>query len=49
MLMKSLTKKNIPPLWSSGQEFLAADPEVRVQFPALPDFGTNITDKRRSL
>jgi hypothetical protein len=24
-----------PPLWSSGQ-FLATDPEARVQFPALP-------------
>jgi hypothetical protein len=27
-----------PPLWCSGQEFLAADIEVRVRFPALPDF-----------
>jgi hypothetical protein len=27
-----------PPLWSSGQEFLATDPEARVRFPALPDF-----------
>jgi hypothetical protein len=27
-----------PPLWSSGQEFLATDPEVRVRFPTLPDF-----------
>jgi hypothetical protein len=27
-----------PPLWSSGQEFLAADPVVHVRFPALPDF-----------
>jgi hypothetical protein len=27
-----------PPLWSSGQEFLAKDPEVRVRFSALPDF-----------
>jgi hypothetical protein len=27
-----------PPLWSSGQEFLATDPKVRVRFPALPDF-----------
>jgi hypothetical protein len=26
-----------PPLWSSGQEFLATDPEVRVRFPALPE------------
>jgi hypothetical protein len=26
-----------PPLWSSGQ-FLATDLEVRVRFPALPDF-----------
>jgi hypothetical protein len=26
-----------PPLWSSGQ-FLATDPEVRVRYPALPDF-----------
>jgi hypothetical protein len=25
------------PLWSSGQ-FLATDSEVRVRFPALPDF-----------
>jgi hypothetical protein len=25
-----------PPLWSSGQEFLATDPEARVRFPALP-------------
>jgi hypothetical protein len=24
-------------LWSSGQEFLAKDPEARVLFPALPD------------
>jgi hypothetical protein len=28
-------------LWSSGQEFLATDPEVRVRFPALPDFLRN--------
>jgi hypothetical protein len=28
-------------LWSSGQEFLAADLEVRVWFPALPDFLRN--------
>jgi hypothetical protein len=27
-----------PPLWSSSQEFLATDREVRVRFPALPDF-----------
>jgi hypothetical protein len=27
-----------PPLWASGQEFLATDPEARVRFPALPDF-----------
>jgi hypothetical protein len=27
-----------PPLWSSGQSSLLTDPEVRVQFPALPDF-----------
>jgi hypothetical protein len=27
-----------PPLWSSGQEFLTTDPEVRVRFQALPDF-----------
>jgi hypothetical protein len=26
-----------PPLWSSGQEFLATDPETRVRFPALPE------------
>jgi hypothetical protein len=26
------------PLWSSGQSSLATDPEVRVRFPALPDF-----------
>jgi hypothetical protein len=25
-----------PPLWSSGQEFLATDPEARVRFSALP-------------
>jgi hypothetical protein len=25
-----------PPLWSSGQEFLATDPEALVRFPALP-------------
>jgi hypothetical protein len=25
------------PLWSSGQEFLATDPEARVRFPALPE------------
>jgi hypothetical protein len=25
-----------PPLWSSGQEFLATDPEARVRFLALP-------------
>jgi hypothetical protein len=24
-------------LWSSGQEFLAVDPEARIRFPALPD------------
>jgi hypothetical protein len=24
-----------------GSEFLAADPEVRVRFPALPDFVTS--------
>jgi hypothetical protein len=28
---------NISPPWSSSQEFLATDPEVRVRFPALPD------------
>jgi hypothetical protein len=27
-----------PPVWSSCQEFLATDPEVRVRFPALLDF-----------
>jgi hypothetical protein len=26
-----------PPLWFSGQEFMATDPEVRVRFLALPD------------
>jgi hypothetical protein len=26
-----------PPLWPSGQEFPATDPEVRVRFQALPD------------
>jgi hypothetical protein len=26
-----------PPLWSSGQSFLAKDPEARVRFPALPE------------
>jgi hypothetical protein len=26
-----------PPLWSSGSEFLATDPEARVRFPALPE------------
>jgi hypothetical protein len=26
-----------PPLWSSGQEFLATDPEARVRFPALTE------------
>jgi hypothetical protein len=41
-----------PPLWSSGQEFLATDPEARVRFPALPDFlrssesGTGSTQPR---
>jgi hypothetical protein len=25
------------PLWSSGQEFLATDPESLVRFPALPE------------
>jgi hypothetical protein len=24
-------------LWSSGQKFLATDPEARVRFPALPE------------
>jgi hypothetical protein len=38
-----------PPLWS---EFLATDPEVRVRFPALPDFlssgsGTRSTQPRQ--
>jgi hypothetical protein len=33
----------IPPLWSSGQEFLATDPEVRVPFPALPDFLSSVS------
>jgi hypothetical protein len=28
----------LPPLWYSGQEFLATDLEVRVRFPALADF-----------
>jgi hypothetical protein len=37
-----------PPLWS---EFLATDPEVRVRFPAVPDFlssgpGTGSTQPR---
>jgi hypothetical protein len=27
-----------PPLWSSGQEFLATDSEVLVRLPALADF-----------
>jgi hypothetical protein len=27
----------IPPLWSSGQKFLATDPEARVRFPALQE------------
>jgi hypothetical protein len=42
-----------PPLWSSGQEFLATDPEVRIRFPALPDFlrssgsGTGSTHPRQ--
>jgi hypothetical protein len=41
-----------PPLWSSGQEFLATDPEVRVRFQALLDFlrsigsGTGSTQPR---
>jgi hypothetical protein len=41
--------KRRPPLWP---EFLATDPEVRVQFPALPDFlrsggsGTGSTQPR---
>jgi hypothetical protein len=26
-----------PPLWSSGQEFLATDPEARVRILALPE------------
>jgi hypothetical protein len=26
-----------PLLWSSGQEFLATDPEVRVRFQVLPE------------
>jgi hypothetical protein len=40
------------PLWSSGQEFLATDPEVRVRYPALLDFlkssrsGTRSTQPR---
>jgi hypothetical protein len=39
-------------LWSSGQEFLHTDPEVRVRFPVLPDFlrssmsGTGTTQPR---
>jgi hypothetical protein len=45
-------EESIPPLWSSGQEFLATDKEVRVRFPALPDFqkssvsGTGSTQPR---
>jgi hypothetical protein len=41
-----------PPLWSSGREFLARDPEVRVRFAALPHFlrssgsGTGSTQPR---
>jgi hypothetical protein len=41
-----------PPLWSSGQEFLATDPEFLVWFLALPDFprssgsGTGSTQPR---
>jgi hypothetical protein len=40
------------PLWSSSQEFLATDPEVRVRFLALPDLlassesGTGTTQPR---
>jgi hypothetical protein len=41
-----------PPLWASGQEFLATEPEVRVRFPALPGFlssgsGTGSTQPRK--
>jgi hypothetical protein len=37
-----------PPLWSSGQEFLVIDPEVRVRFPALPDFMRSSEPETRS-
>jgi hypothetical protein len=30
-------------MWSSAREFLATDPEIRVQFPALPDFMRSIS------
>jgi hypothetical protein len=36
-----ILRKTGPPLWSSGPEFLVTDPEVRVRFPALPDFLTS--------
>jgi hypothetical protein len=32
-----------PPLWSSGQEFLATDPEARVRFPALPETKNSVS------
>jgi hypothetical protein len=41
-----------PSLCSSGQEFQATDPEVRIRFPALPEFlrssgsGTGSTEPR---
>jgi hypothetical protein len=52
LLFSVLIRINGPLLWSSGQEFLAADPEVLVRFPALPDFlrssgsGTGFTQPR---
>jgi hypothetical protein len=48
-MLKALVSTNGPPLWS---EFLATYPEVRVRFPALPDFlissgsGTGSTQPR---
>jgi hypothetical protein len=46
------SKQKGPPLWSSGKWLVARDPEVRVRFPALPDFlssrgsGTGSTQPR---
>jgi hypothetical protein len=35
VLQQSSLYKDFTPLWS---KFLATDPEVRIRFPALPDF-----------